>query len=484
MALALLLPLGVSLLVAVLGRWATAELRDAAMVLGAAGLLPLVWQVAAVVLAGGRPGFAVAEIVPGFSLAFSVEPLGALFALVAAFLWPVTALYGVGYMRGHHESNQTRFFVCFSAAISAALGVAFAANLITLFVFYEVLTLSTWPLVTHHQNSRAQAAGRVYLGILLFTSVGLLLPAILWTSVAAGTTDFVLGGILPDDLGVWPAALLLGMFAFGIGKAALMPFHRWLPNAMVAPTPVSALLHAVAVVKAGVFSVLKVALYTFGLDLLNTGASTWLMYAAATTLLLGSLIALTKDNLKERLAYSTISQLAYIVLGAAIATPAAILGAALHIVMHAFGKITLFFCAGAIDVAAHRKSVSQLDGLGRRMPLTFVAFGVGALSVVGLPPTGGAWSKWLLGVGAADAGHPVLVGVLMLSSLLNVGYLLSIVARAFYLPPADDTADAQIGEASALTLVPPLISAVGCVVLFFTAPAIYDAMLPLVGGSP
>jgi multicomponent Na+:H+ antiporter subunit D len=297
-----------------------------------------------VVLDGGRPGLTIVEPIPGISIAFEVEPLGLLFALVASSLWIVTSIYSIGYMRGHHEENQTRFYIFFAIAISGVMGVAFSANLFTLFVFYEMLTLSTFPLVTHHGTPEAMKAGRVYLGILLTTSIFLFLPAIIWTWDAAGTLDFRPGGILEGALNPTELTILLGLFVFGIGKAAVMPFHRWLPAAMVAPTPVSALLHAVAVVKAGVFAVLKVSVYIFGIDLLRgAGSSQPFAYAAGATILIASLVAFTKDNLKARLAYSTISQLSYVVLGAMLATEAGVVGAASHIVKHAFGKITLFF---------------------------------------------------------------------------------------------------------------------------------------------
>ena len=350
------------------------------------------------------------------------------------------------------------------------MGIALAGNLITLFLFYEVLTLSTWPLVTHHGNDKAKAGGRTYLGVLLFTSIGLLLPAIVWTYVLAGTTDFAVGGILvglasPEMLGV-----LYGLFLFGVGKAALMPFHRWLPAAMVAPTPVSALLHAVAVVKAGVFCVLKITVLIFGLDTLATAEAGQVMSGvAAFTLLAASVVALQQDNLKRRLAYSTVSQLAYIVLGASLASSVAAAGAGLHIAMHALGKITLFFCAGAIYVTHHKTLVSELDGLGRKMPWTFAAFGLASLSIIGLPPTGGMWSKWWLSLGALDAGQAWVVAVLAVSSLLNIAYLLPIVARGFLRPaPAADD-HANHGEASPAMVVPLMFTALACVAAFVLA---------------
>ena len=345
---------------------------------------------------GGRPTITLAEPFPGIALQFTLEPLGMLFALIAGFLWIVTSIYAIGYMRGHHEKNQTRFYMFFAIAIAVTQGVAFSGNLFTLFVFYEMLTLSTFPLVTHAGTEDARRAGRIYLGILIGTSIAFLLLALIWTWYLAGTVEFTSGGILDGTASPVMLGVLLLLFFFGVGKAALMPFHRWLPAAMVAPTPVSALLHAVAVVKAGVFSLLKISLYIFGPEVVRELPITEVLsYLVAASILLASLVAMTKDNLKARLAYSTVSQLGYITLGALLGLTG-ILGGGMHIVMHAFGKITLFFGAGAILVAAHKTEVSQLDGLGRRMPLTFAAFTLGTLSIIGLPPLGGMWSKWYL----------------------------------------------------------------------------------------
>ncbi|MGF1525792.1 MAG: proton-conducting transporter membrane subunit [Candidatus Competibacterales bacterium] len=405
-----------------------------------------------------------------------------LFAAIAAGLWPLNSLYSIGYMRGNDEKHQTRFYVCFAIAIASALGVAFAGNLLTLFICYEALTLSTYPLVTHKGNADAVRAGRIYLGLLLTTSIGLLLPAIVWTYFVAGTVDFRPGGILAGNLDTGTAGILLALFLFGIGKAALMPFHRWLPSAMVAPTPVSALLHAVAVVKAGVFTVLKVVVYIFGVDYLHgSDGSFWLTVVAAFTLLTASIIAITKDNLKARLAYSTVSQLAYVVLGAALATATGVLGGAFQIAMHAMGKITLFFCAGAIYTAAHKTEISQMDGLGRTMPLTYIAFFLGALSIIGLPPFGGAWSKWYLMLGAADAEQTFAIVVLMMSSLLSLGYLIPIVARGFFLAPPGGFKG--IAEAPWFCLVPLMITATGCIILFFAANNLYQLLEPIIQTS-
>jgi multicomponent Na+:H+ antiporter subunit D len=274
--------------------------------------------------------------------------------------------------------------------------------------------------------------------------------------------------------------VLLALYVFGTGKAAVMPFHRWLPAAMVAPTPVSALLHAVAVVKVGVFTVMKVAVYIFGIDLLSsTGISLPLMYVAAATVLIASLVALTKDNLKARLAYSTVSQLSYVVLGAMLANRWGVVGGSMHIAMHAFGKITLFFCAGAIYVAAHKTEISDMRGIGRTMPVTTFAFLLGSLSVIGLPPFGGAWSKWYLALGAAEADHVLLVAALMISSLLNIAYLLPIPIRGFFSAPDDTADDVQVKEAPLFCLVPLCFTAAGGVVLFFFVDKICELLAPL-----
>jgi multicomponent Na+:H+ antiporter subunit D len=421
------------------------------------------------------------SVMPGLDLAFNVEPLGLLFAIVASGLWIVTHLYGVGYMRGNNEDHHARFFCFFSISIAATMGIAFSANMFTLFLFYEALTLATFPLVAHKGTPEARNGARTYLGILIGTSIGLQLVAIIWTWMIAGTLDFTKGGILQDHIAGPVVAVLLALYAFGIGKAALMPFHRWLPAAMVAPTPVSALLHAVAVVKAGVFTMLKVGIYIFGIDFLaETGASEWLMWLAAFSILAASVVAMTKDNLKARLAYSTVSQLSYITLGMALATSMGVLGGGMHIAMHAMGKITLFMCAGSIYVALHKTEISQLDGLGRIMPFTFGAFLIGALSIIGLPPLGGSWSKWLLVMGAADTGQMVMIAVLMISSLLNVAYLLPIVGRGFFLPNAEIAADAPRAEAGLLVWLPPVLTAAGCIALFFFAGQIEIFLSPLV----
>jgi multicomponent Na+:H+ antiporter subunit D len=434
-------------------------------------LLLVVLQLLSLVMAGARPELILLEMLPGLELRFEIEPLGMLFATVAATLWPINSLYSIGYMRGNEESHQTRFYIFFAVAIAAAMGVAFAGNLVTLFVFYEVLTLSTFPLVAHKGNQMAMLGGRTYLGILLFTSIGLLLPAIIWTWTLAGTNNFIPGGILTGHIEGGAITLLALLFLFGIGKAALMPIHRWLPAAMVAPTPVSALLHAVAVVKAGVFSVVKVVVYIFGLDLIKQApGADWLIWIACFTLIAASLIALRQDNLKKRLAYSTIGQLAYVVLGAVLLAPLSITGAALHIIAHAFGKITLFFAAGSIYTSCKKTEVSQLDGIGRRMPYTMTAFSIGALSMIGIPPTAGFISKWYLLMGAFQAQQLAAVAVIIASTLLNASYFIPVIYAAWFKRESSE-AILTYGEAP-WPVVTALCMTAGLTVLLFFFPGI------------
>jgi len=476
MLLALCAPLAGALLVLAMRR--RANVREA-MSLGAgvvllAAVARLTWQV----LDGDRPSLILAEPVPGATFHLAAEPLGAVFALVASFLWIVTTVYSIGYMRAHGESNQTRFYTFFAIAIASTMGVALSGNLLTLFFFYEVLTLSTYPLVAHAGSDEAKRGARVYLAILVATSMGLFLVAIIGTALAAGSIEFTVGGVIGESVSQGAAAVLLLLYVFGIGKAALMPFHRWLPSAMVAPTPVSALLHAVAVVKAGVFSVLKVAVYIFGSERLAAMATAdAVAWAAAFTILAASLVAMRMDNLKARLAYSTVSQLSYIVLGAMLAVDTGTVGAAMHIVMHAFGKITLFFCAGAILVAAHKSRVSELDGLGRQMPWTLAAFALASLSIAGLPPLGGVWSKWYLVLGTVESGHYLLMLVLLVSTLLNIWYLLEIPVRGFFAEAGERAAH---GEAPPACLAAIGVTTIASVLLFLFPGPLFDAARLLV----
>ena len=416
------------------------------------------------VLEGKEVKLTIINISDGLSISFNVYPLGAIFGLVASGLWILASIYSIGYMRGNKELNQTRFFSFYAISIFAALCIAYSGNLLTLFIFYEILTFSTYPLVAHKQDDLSKKSGRLYMGILVGTSVVFLLPAIIIVWVTTGTLDFAKNGILDGQLEEKYIPFLLFLFAFGIGKAALMPFHKWLPAAMVAPTPVSALLHAVAVVKAGVFSILVVIVNVFGIDFLSKTQSTfWLICLACFTLLLSSIIAIYKDDLKARLAYSTISQLSYVVLGAALVSNLAVQGASMHIVMHAVGKITLFFVAGAIYVSAHLSKISELDGQGKSMPLLFFAFFVGSLSIIGVPPMGGSWSKFYLMIGAVESDYFFVVAVLCISTLLNVYYLLEIPARAFF---KQKIREVKV-ENHPLMIIPTLFAAILTVIIFF-----------------
>ena len=480
--LAVFLPFAGAIGIMLCGRWP--NLRESITLITAATVCAIVLTLYSHLRDGTRIAVDIAEPLPGLAIGFEVESLGMLFALVASVLWLITAIYSIGYMRKHNELNQTRFYALFAIAIGSTLGVAFAGNLLSLFLWYEILTIATYPLVAHSGTDEARRGARSYIGILLGTSIGLQLLAILITYTITGTLDFREGGILAGKLDPAWAGLLYALFIFGIGKAAVMPFHRWLPAAMVAPTPVSALLHAVAVVKAGVFTVLKVTIYIFGTDFItNSGASDWLIWFAGGTILLASLIAMTQDNLKLRLAYSTISQLSYIVLGALLASNMSLLGGALHISMHAFAKITLFFAAGAILVAANKSEISDMGGLGRAMPVTFGAFLIGSLSIIGLPPFGGMWSKWYLGMGMVETGQWLLLTVLLVSSLLNIAYLLPVPVRGFFGKTKDGTTYTQIKEAPASCLFAMMLTSLACLLLFFYPDPFYVLALNAAGGK-
>lgn len=404
----------------------------------AAGVLQFAFVASMIpdVLAGRTPQLVVSRLLPGIELAFRVDTFGLLFALGASLLWIATSFYSIGYMRSLEEHAQTRYYSCFALALSATMGVAFSANLFTLFLFYEALTLTTYPLVAHKETPEAKAGARKYIIYLLGAAKVFLMAAIILTYNVAGTLEFRKGGILPvSALAAEPTLLLVvfALFLFGFAKNAVMPLHSWLPAAMVAPTPVSALLHAVAVVKTGVFATLRVFLFVFGPEAMRLlGADKLALGAASVTILVGSLLALGQDNLKARLAFSTISQLSYIVLGAALLTPSGMTGGVAHITNHAVSKITLFLCAGSIYVSTHKTEISQMSGLARQMPWTMAAFALASLSLVGIPPTSGFVSKWYLALGSIERGNAWMLGVLLVSSLLNAAYLGPIVYRAYF----------------------------------------------------
>jgi multicomponent Na+:H+ antiporter subunit D len=464
---ATLIPMVTALLVMFSG--SRPNLRESWSFVGAVLTFLAVMALAPLILAGGSYSFNLITLYPGISVKFHLDPLGLLFAGTASFLWILASIYCIGYMRGLNEHAQTRFYVCYAVSVGAAMGAAFSGNLFTLYLFYEIVSIFTYPLVMHHQDEEGYEGGRKYIIYLMFTSKAFLLPAMALVYVTAGTLDFatdgIAGGIFPADADRLLVVIAYLLCLFGFAKAGIMPLHNWLPDAMVAPTPVSALLHAVVVVKVGVFSICRIMLSVFGIDLLAaTGLGLFTAYFVSFTILVASVIALTKTNLKARLAYSTVSQLSYIILGVAMLTPHAITGGLLHIANHAFAKITLFFCAGAIFVASGKKDIGELGGLGWRMPLTMVAFGLASLSMIGAPPVSGFVSKWYLALGAMDINSMVLLGVLLLSSLLNAGYFVPVVHKAFFgKPSADDGAAVGSLEGRPLVLlmvVPLFITAV------------------------
>ena len=438
--------------------------REGMSFVAAAATFLSVLSMAPAVLDGKIWTYTLFTLLPGVEIKFCVDGLSLIFAIVASFLWFFATSYNVGYMRSLNEHAQTRYYFCFAVAIFGAVGVAFSASIVTLYLFYEVITVFTYPLVAHHQDEEGYHGARKYLVYLMGTSKMFLLPAMVLTYIMCGTLDFHLGdisrGMFPADANPTLVTVTYFLFLFGLAKAAIMPLHNWLPSAMVAPTPVSALLHAVAVVKAGVFSVARVFLSGFGVDLLsNLGLGLITAYLALFTILAASAIALSKNDIKARLAYSTVSQLSYIILGVAMLTPMAVQGGILHIAHHAFSKITLFFAAGAIYVATHLKKIDMMDGLGRRMPWTFAAFGIASLSMIGVPPVCGFVTKWFLLGGAMDLHQQIIMYGLLLSSILNAAYFSPIVFRAFFKKPAQGIELAAYREAPAVMVVPLFLTA-------------------------
>ena len=460
--LALLPPLIAPLLIYIFK--SNQNIRDSIGVIGSLISFYATINITTELMNGSRPELFLFNIFNDLSLSFKVTPLGAVFGLLCSGLWILAAIYSIGYMRGNNEKNQTRFYIFYSLSIFGALCVAWSSNLLVLFIFYEFLTFATYPLVVHKETEDSIKASRLYLGILVGSSLILFLPAIIWVWYSVGTLNFTDGGILQNSFNPSNAPILLFLFVFGIGKAALMPLHWWLPAAMVAPTPVSALLHAVAVVKAGVFSILMVICYIFGPEFMNSsGSGTFLIWASTITLFLSSIIAITKNDIKARLAYSTVSQLSYIILGGAIATNYSLIASVSNIMMHGVGKITLFFCAGAIYVSTKITKISDLNGLGHKMPLTFFAFSIGALSIIGIPPFGGSWSKFYLLLGAAQSELTIIIIILAISTLLNTYYLLDPVFRAFFM----DKNESIKSTNHPLTVYPAVCSAFIVLLLFF-----------------
>jgi len=404
------------------------------------------------------------EISPGLSLSLKVDQFGLFFAIVASGLWILTSVYSIGYMRGLNEHKQTRYFASFAVCLSATMGVAFSANLLTFLIFYETLTIATYPLVIHKETQEAISAGRKYLAFTL-SAGAVLLGAISWLYIRTGNINFTPGGIysnLANFNGVDKIIFILFLCGVGV-KSAIIPLHSWLPTAMIAPTPVSALLHAVAVVKSGVFGVVRVIGFVFGpYFMIQTGMNNVVIVVASLTIILASLLAFAQNNLKRLLAYSTIGHLSYIVLGAGLLTPSSFTGGILHLLNHATLKITLFFCAGAIYVVHHKENISDIDGIGKAMPLTMTAFTIGALGLIGIPPLNGFISKWVLGYGAVEGGKIIALAVLLLSGLLNAGYFVPIIYRAFF---KSSNEFGKYKEASLLILVPLILTALVSVLI-------------------
>jgi len=409
------------------------NLREFWSILAGIVKFSIVMSMAPVIFSGNTIEYTLVSFYQGIDIKFRVDALGLLFATVSSFLWIVTTFYSIGYMRTAKEHSQTRFYTCFAISLSAAIGVAFSANLITLFVFYEILSLATVPLVGHKETPEAIEGARKYFLYLLSLSKTLLLSGIIIVYMVAGTTDFTSHGLLQHAQGTPLLFVAFFLFLFGFAKGGVMPVHNWLPSAMVAPTPVSALLHAVAVVKVGVFSILRVVFHIYGVDLmtnLNLGITT--AYIVSFTIVVGSVIALSKDNLKARLAYSTISQLSYVILGAVLLTPSSMTGGIVHIANHAFSKITLFFCAGSLYTGAHKTEISQLSSIGKKMPWTMAAFFIASLSMIGVPPAAGFISKWYIALGSIEAKEIPILMVLLASTILNAAYFLPITYKAFF----------------------------------------------------
>ena len=413
------------------------NLREGITIAAAVCAAGLVFSMTPAVLDGQIYEARLWQIAEGVELAFRTDAAGMVFACIASFLWVLTSFYSIGYMRGHHEQNQTGYFAAFAVCVGSALGIALAANLMTFFIFYEMLTIATYPLVAHYRNDAAKKSGRKYLTYTL-VSGQLFFAAICTVYVICGTGDFVAGGFLAETSGGGlPSGgvlclLFLMMIVGGAVKAGVMPLHSWLPSAMVAPTPVSALLHAVAVVKAGAFSVLRVVCYVFGPQLsIACGGAKLLAWAAALTIIVSSFIALRKDNLKARLAFSTVGQLSYIVMGICVCAQASLAGALFHMAAHAFLKITLFMCAGAIFVTTGLSEISSMRGLARRMPVTMTCFAIASLGIAGLPLMAGFVSKFNLIRGILAMGQPFFAVVLVAAALLALSYLMPVVQIVF-----------------------------------------------------
>ncbi|MBZ4686681.1 MAG: dehydrogenase (quinone) [Clostridiales bacterium] len=489
---AVLISLIAAALIMVSGRYP--NLRETWTIAAAVGKIIIVYSMLPAVLSGQVLEMEPIDIVQGISLHLRADSMGMIFAALASLLWLVTSFYSIGYMRGDKAKHQTGYFASFAVCLSATMGIAFAANLITFFVFYEILTIATYPLVIHKRNQEAINGGRKYLAYTLIAGQ-LFLIGIIWTQIIAPGGEFVPGGFMAGKATAGTLSIIFTLMILGTAvKAGVMPLHGWLPTAMVAPTPVSALLHAVAVVKAGAFGILRIIGYVFGPELLNQlGVADVLAWIAAFTIIVSSLIAMKQDHLKRRLAFSTIGQLSYVVLGGALLTPLGLLGGMYHIVAHAFMKITLFFCAGAIHIRTHKDYISQMRGIGKQMPITMAAFTLASFGIAGFPFIVGFISKWNLAIGALQAGKALYVAVLIGSAMLSTAYLIPVGYMAFF---KESTEFNSFGEARLDMLIPIVITAVVSVLLgifpnaianFYdlaamSASQIVDISLELLGG--
>ena len=451
------------------------NVREGVSFATAASMFAIVASMTSHVLDGGTYIYKIFTVLPGIDLTLKVDALGLFFATTATFLWIITTGYSIGYMRSLNEHAQTRYFCCFAIAVFSAVGVAFSANLFTLYLFYEILSVMTYPLVAHHEDDAAWEGSTKYMVYLMGLSKTFLLGAVVLTWMITGTLDFQSGGIFTPEMSGTMVTITYVCFLAGLAKAGFMPFHNWLPDAMVAPTPVSGLLHAVAVVKVGVFSVVRVMLDVFGVETLahfNLGIYT--AFFVSFTIIMASVIAITKNDIKARLAYSTVSQLSYVVIGVALLSPMGILGGIMHIVNHAFSKITLFFAAGSIYVASGLKKIDTMDGIGRKLPFTFTAFTIGAFSMIGVPAVAGFTSKWYMLVGITESQSmgiitetqaTAVVFVLLTSTVLNAAYFLPIIYRAFFKPLPSGAPYDNLKEASPFVWVPLCLTGTGAFIL-------------------
>ncbi|WMJ80192.1 monovalent cation/H+ antiporter subunit D family protein [Clostridium sp. MB40-C1] len=392
-----------------------------------------------------------------------IDKLSILFSILVSVLWIFTTFYSMEYMK--HEGKENRFFIFFTATLGVTMGIAFSGNLITLYIFYELLTLATFPLVIHSGTKQALSSGKKYL-IYSFGGATLVLLGMILCFSITKNLNFVPGGVLAGVSG-GNTKLFLGIYVslflgFGV-KAALVPFHSWLPEAMVAPTPVSALLHAVAVVKSGAYALIRISYFIVGADVIRvTKGHIYMSVLIGVTIIMGSFLALHQQNLKKRLAYSTVSQLGYILLGIVLLNEDALVGGLLHLINHAVIKITLFFCVGTIMYMTHKTEISEIKGIGKQMPITMGCFAIAAISLIGIPPSNGFVSKWYLALGGLVEGKIYFAAILLLSAVLTALYLLPIVTVAFFKKENNDVI--EVKEAPMKMLV-PIVSITVIVVL-------------------